>query len=113
MQDKLGESFDGTISGVTSFGIFVALDNVYVEGLVHITELGNDYFHLEPTKHLLVGERTGQRYRLGDRVRVKVARVDLERARTDFVMDEEEASIPSSGPFAGSKRKTKRKTSGS
>jgi ribonuclease R len=85
MQDRLGEVFDGTLSGVASFGVFVALDTVYVEGLVHISELGNDYFHFDAARHQLLGERTGRRYRLGDRLRVKLVRVDLETARLDFV----------------------------
>ena len=69
------------ISGVTGFGIFVALDDVYVEGLVHISELGSDYFHFDQARHQLLGERTAQRYRLGDRVKVKLVRVDLETSR--------------------------------
>lgn len=88
MQDRVGECFDGTVSGVTGFGLFVALDEVYVEGLVHISELGNDYFHFDPVKHHLLGERTGKRYRLGDRVRVRVVRVNLETSRMDFVLAE-------------------------
>lgn len=84
MQDKIGETFTGSVSSVTGFGIFVALDDIYVEGLVHITDLGNDYFHFDAAKHHLIGERTGQRFRLGDRVRVKVVRVDLESAKIDF-----------------------------
>ncbi len=88
MQDKVGESFSGTISGVTSFGVFVALDDIYVEGLVHVTELGNDYFHFEPAKHQMLGERSGARYRIGDRMFVKVARVDLETTKIDFVLGE-------------------------
>jgi ribonuclease R len=87
MQDKVGESFDGSISGVTAFGVFVALDDVYVEGLVHISDLGRDYFHFDAGKHELMGERTKQRYRLGDRVRVKVARVSLDTSKIDFVLD--------------------------
>jgi ribonuclease R len=87
MQDKVGEIFDGSVSGATGFGIFVALDDVYVEGLVHVTDLGNDYFHFDAAKHQLLGERTGQRFRLGDRVRVKVVRVDLESAKIDFQID--------------------------
>jgi ribonuclease R len=86
MQDKTGETFDGVISGVTGFGLFVALDGIYVEGLVHISELPSDYFHFDPGKHMLLGERTGKRYRLGDRLRVKVARVDLETSKIDFVL---------------------------
>lgn len=86
MQGRLGEEFDGTIAGVTGFGVFVALDDVYVEGLVHVSELGQDYFHFEPTKHQMLGERTGKRYRLGDRLRVKLVRADLETGRIDFIL---------------------------
>ncbi len=86
MQDKIGESFDGVISAVTGFGLFVALDNVYVEGLVHISELPSDYFHFDATKHCLLGERSGMQYRLGDRLRVKLVRVDLETSKIDFVL---------------------------
>ena len=85
MQDKIGEIFDGVISSVTSFGIFVALDNIYVEGLVHISELPSDYFHYDAAKHMLQGERSGMQFRLGDRLRVKLARVDLETSKIDFV----------------------------
>jgi ribonuclease R len=88
MRDEIGEVFDGTISGVTGFGIFVALDEVYVEGLVHVSELGNDYFQFDAPKHRLLGERTGKRYRLGDRLRVRVIRVDLDSARIDFALGE-------------------------
>ena len=85
MQDRVGEVFDGTISGVTAFGAFVMLDEVYVEGLVHISELGTDYFHYDPVRHCLLGERTKQQYRVGDRLRVKLVRADLESNRIDFV----------------------------
>ncbi len=88
MQDKIGECFDGVISSVTGFGLFVALDNVYVEGLVHISELPSDYFHFDATKHLLLGERSGKQYRLGDRLLVKLVRVDLETSKIDFVLAE-------------------------
>ncbi|MEO8417151.1 MAG: ribonuclease R [Methylophilaceae bacterium] len=87
MQDKIGEVFDGTVAGVTSFGLFVALDSIYVEGLLHVTELGNDYFNYDKARHAMIGERTGVRYRLGDRLRVKVSRVDLETSKIDFVLD--------------------------
>jgi ribonuclease R len=86
MKDRVGETFAGSISGVTSFGAFVALDDVYVEGLVHVSELGNDYFHFDAGKHHLMGERTRKRYRLGDRLRVEVARVDLDTSRIDFTL---------------------------
>ncbi|SEL39360.1 ribonuclease R [Nitrosovibrio tenuis] len=86
MQDRIGEDFDGVISGVTGFGLFVALDGIYVEGLVHISELPSDYFHFDAAKHMLLGERSGRRYRLGDRIRVKLVRVDLEASKIDFVL---------------------------
>ena len=88
MQDKINECYTGTVSAVTGFGIFVALDDIYIEGLVHISELGSDYFHFDAGKQLLRGERTGQKYRLGDRVRVKVVRVDLQSSKIDFVLDD-------------------------
>jgi ribonuclease R len=88
MRDRVGEVFAGTISAAVAFGIFVALDNVYVEGLVHISDLGSDYFHFDAGKHQLIGERTGKRYRLGDRVTVRVVRVDIETSRIDFVLED-------------------------
>jgi ribonuclease R len=86
MQDKVGEVFEGTIAGVTAFGVFVALDGVYVEGLVHVTELGSDYFNYDKARHEMLGERTGARFRLGDRLTIKVARVDLETSKIDFTL---------------------------
>ena len=86
MQDKLGEHYDGTITSVTSFGIFVQLDEVYIDGLVHITALDNDYYHFDPIGHRLHGERTGTVYRLGDRLRVQVAAVNLDDRKIDFVL---------------------------
>ncbi|MFL6650627.1 MAG: ribonuclease R [Sulfurifustaceae bacterium] len=84
MMDRIGEEFDGMVSGVTGFGIFVELKEVYVDGLVHVTALGNDYFHFDAAKHRLIGERTRRTYRLGDSIRVRVVRVDLDEARIDF-----------------------------
>src|SRR6185312_8149240 len=75
MQDRVGEEFDGTVSGVTGFGLFVTLDDLHVDGLVHISDLGQDYFQFDQQKHTLRGERSGVRYQLGGRVRVKVVRV--------------------------------------
>jgi len=86
MKDRVGETFPGSVSGVTAFGAFVALDEVYVEGLVHVSDLGNDYFHFDAAKHQLMGERTRKRYRLGDRLKVEVARVDLDTSRIDFTL---------------------------
>jgi ribonuclease R len=91
MQDKIGEDFSGVISGVTGFGLFVALDGIYVEGLVHISELPSDYFHFDFAKHMLLGERSGKRFRLGDRISVRLVNVDLESSKIDFVLAEEAA----------------------
>ncbi len=84
MQGHIGEEFDGIVSGVTNFGLFVELSDVYVDGLVHITALGNDYYHFDPAKHRLLGERTKTAYRLGDKLRIRVVRVDLDEAKLDF-----------------------------
>ncbi|HND37228.1 MAG TPA: ribonuclease R [Nitrosomonas sp.] len=86
MQDKVGKDFNGVISGVTAFGLFVSLDQIFVEGLVHISELPSDYFHFDNIKHLLIGERTRKIYRLGDKIQVKLARVDLDERKIDFLL---------------------------
>ncbi|WP_233584889.1 ribonuclease R [Aquabacterium soli] len=84
MRERLGEDYGGTVSTVTSFGLFVQLDGLYVEGLIHITELGGDYFKFDEVRQELRGERTGVRYSTGDRVRVQVSRVDLDSRKIDF-----------------------------
>ena len=84
MQDRVGEQYTGNVTAVVPFGIFVTLDGLFVEGLVHISDLGADYFHFEEARHELVGERTGQRFRLADRVSVQLMRVDLESRKIDF-----------------------------
>jgi ribonuclease R len=84
MREHLGEEFAGVVSSVTSFGLFVTLDAMYVEGLIHITELGGEYFRFDEARQELRGERTGMRYALGTRVRVQVSRVDLDGRRIDF-----------------------------
>ena len=84
MQDKVGQVFQGKISAVTSFGLFVELQNVYVEGLVHVTALRSDYYAFDAIKHRLVGERSGHVYRLGDPMTILVARVDLDERKIDF-----------------------------
>ncbi|MBA3536323.1 MAG: ribonuclease R [Tatlockia sp.] len=91
MQDKLGQVFPGTISAVTGFGIFVELDDIYVEGLVHVTSLKNDYYAFDAVKHRLIGERGGHVYRLGDKMSVLVARVDLDERKIDFEPAENES----------------------
>jgi ribonuclease R len=86
MQDKIGEEFEGTITSVNSFGIFVELDAIYVDGLVHITALDNDYYHFDPVGHRLTGERTGRVYRLGDRLLVQLSAVNLDERKIDFLL---------------------------
>ncbi|MGB6053806.1 MAG: ribonuclease R [Burkholderiaceae bacterium] len=89
IRDRLGEQFTGTISAVTSFGIFVQLDTLFIEGLVHVTELGADYFQFDEARHELRGERTGIRYQLTDRVTVQVSRVDLDARKIDLRLVQE------------------------
>lgn len=84
MQEHIGEVYTGTVSAVVPFGLFVTLDEVFVEGLVHISDLGADYFQYDEVGHALVGERTKVRYRLADRVKVQVARADLATSKIDF-----------------------------
>jgi len=84
MMDKVGEVFEGTITSATGFGLFVELDNIYVEGLIHVTSLDHDYYHFDAAHHRLVGERTGQVFRLGDHIVVSVAKVNLEDKKIDF-----------------------------
>nr|WP_259372432.1 ribonuclease R [Ideonella azotifigens] len=95
MRERLGEEFSGTVSAVTTFGVFVTLDALYVDGLVHITELGGEYFRFDEARQELRGERTGVRYAIGARVRIQVSRVDLDGRRIDFRMiRENEADRP-------------------
>jgi ribonuclease R len=84
MRERVGETYSGTVSSVAPFGAFIVLDDLYVEGLVHVSELGSEYFLFNEALHELRGERTGLRYRLGDRLTVQVARVDLEARRIEF-----------------------------
>ena len=93
MMDKIGEDFSGIISAVTSFGFFVELAEIYVEGLVHISNLGQDYFHFDPISHQLKGERTNINFRLGDSVKVKVVRVNLDEKKIDFELVEKQGAV--------------------
>ncbi|MBT7120448.1 MAG: ribonuclease R [Nitrosomonadales bacterium] len=86
MQDKVGQSFWGTVAGVTGFGLFIELDDIYIEGLLHVTELGNDYFTFDKARHAMVGEKTNLTYRLGDRLEIKVIRVDLDSIKIDLAL---------------------------
>ncbi len=101
MMERVGEEFDGLVTGVTNFGVFVELTEVYVDGLVHVTALGNDYFHFDPVKHRLVGTRTGKTYRLGDSLRVRIVRVDQQEARIDLE--------PAQDALRGGRRRRKRR----
>ncbi|WP_024851479.1 ribonuclease R [Hydrogenovibrio kuenenii] len=84
LSHRLGEEYEAIVSAATNFGLFVELDSLYVEGLVHITELGEDYFHYDASRHCLKGERTGKVYSLGDRIRVQVAQVNLDDRKVDL-----------------------------
>ncbi|WP_174875747.1 ribonuclease R [Vogesella oryzae] len=86
MRDKVGEVFTGKISAVAGFGIFVLLDGLYVEGMVHISELGKDYFHFHKEQQAIIGEKSGLKYQLGDVVTIKVMRADLDSAQVDFAL---------------------------
>ena len=99
MRERLGEEFSGTVTAATSFGLFVTLDALFVEGLVHITELGGEYFRFDEARLELRGERTGIRYSVGSRVRVQVSRVDLDGRRIDFrLVREGESEKPAGKP---------------
>ena len=97
MEQHLGDTFTGVISSVTSFGLFVELVDLYIEGMVHISNLANDYYHHDPTKHALVGESSGRSYRLGDTVRVQVAAVHTDDRKIDLVMADRDAAGTASG----------------
>ncbi|WMW82301.1 ribonuclease R [Undibacterium cyanobacteriorum] len=113
MKNRLGEEYMGTITGVTQFGLFVQLDEMFVEGLVHITDLGADYFQFDEARHELRGERSGKRYQLTDKIKVQVSRVDMDARKIDLALPSSAAPqrIPKSydyedmEPVRGSKRK--------
>jgi ribonuclease R len=109
MMDKIGEDFPGIISAVTSFGFFVELAEIYVEGLVHISNLGQDYFHFDPTSHQLKGERTNTNFRLGDSVKVKVVRVSLDEKKIDFELVEKQGSVKKAKTGNKPRKKSRKK----
>jgi ribonuclease R len=94
MEKHIGEEFDGLITGVTSFGLFVELDDSKVSGLVHVSQLPHDYYHFDPVRHLLKGERTHAHYTLGDPVRVQVLRASMEDRKVDFRLVADRGSPP-------------------
>lgn len=89
MLDHVGDEFDGVIASVTGFGFFVRLAEIHIDGLVHVSTLTNDYYQFDPLHQQLIGENFRRRYRLGDKVRVKVMGVNLDDRKIDFVMVEE------------------------
>ena len=108
MQQHLGEVFEGTVSTVTSFGLFVTLKDLYVEGLIHVSELAGDYYRFDEARQELRGERSGTRYTLGQPLRVQVARVDLDGRRIDFCLPAASADGPPAPADAPAGRKTAR-----
>ena len=107
MLEKVGQEFTGKVTGVTGFGLFVLLDEAYVEGLVHITALDNDYYHFDNAKHRLVGERNNKIYQLADEIKIRVARVDLDEKKIDFELASSEpgsGNMPKKGDFKSKKK---------
>lgn len=110
MADKIGEEFDGIISSVTKFGIFIELPNT-VEGMIHVNELKQDYFHFVENQLALVGERTRQTFKIGQKVRIKVVKSDPETREIDFELLEAE-EIPSLEVPKGGSRQRRQSTGG-
>ncbi len=98
--DKIGQEFDGIITGVAGFGLFVELNEIYIDGLVHVSALGNDYYHFDPVRQYLIGDRTRATHRLGDAVRVRVMQVDLDEAKVDLELVGTSASRAPAGDGA-------------
>jgi ribonuclease R len=90
MQDKVGDVFDGVVSGVTGFGLFVEIVDVFIDGLIHVTSLDNDFYHFDPIRHRLTGERGGRTFRIGDRLKVQVIRVSLDDRKIDLRLVDDE-----------------------
>jgi len=105
MQDKVGEVFSGTVSGMAGFGLFVTLDDIHIEGLVHISELGEDYFNYRAETMSIEGERSGLRFNMGDKVVVQVARADLDTRKIDLMLISG-GSLPGKGKKPAVKGKT-------
>ncbi len=111
MADKVGQEFDAIVSGVMAFGLFVELADIYVDGLVHVSSLGHDYYHFDPAHHRMVGERTGQHYRLGDPVRVRLLRVDVDEGKIDFELVTAAAATSEKPQPKGAARSKRRRRS--
>jgi ribonuclease R len=105
MLDKVGQEYDGVVSSVTSFGLFVELKGVYVEGLVHVTALGDDYYHYDAAQHCLLGERTRRSFRMGDALKVKLVAVNLDEKKIDL-------ALPAVADQKGDRKKRSKKSKG-
>lgn len=109
MKERLGAEFDGTVVAVTNFGLFVELSDIYIDGLVHVTALDNDYYHFDAASQTLSGERSGATYRLGDTVRVLVARVDVDERKIDLQLI---SATASRGVGSGQPKRTRASAKG-
>jgi ribonuclease R len=112
MEDKVGNEYEGVVTGVTNFGVFVQLPEFQIDGLVHVTSLQNDYYRFDVGSQSLIGDRSGTRYSLGDKLRIVVSRVDLDSKRIDFqLVDQGKATSPaknSKKKHKSSRKKRKR-----
>ncbi|MGI9273597.1 MAG: ribonuclease R [Endozoicomonas sp.] len=104
MQQHIGQTYKGVVSAVTGFGLFVALDDIYVEGLVHITSLPDDYYHYDNVHHRLNGERTGRSFRLGDEIEIVVSSVNMDDKKVDFELSSNQGLKPRKGRGASKSR---------
>lgn len=114
MEKHVGKEFDGVISGVTSFGLFIELDQSKVNGLVHVTQLPHDFYHFDATRKVLTGERRGHEYRLGDRVSILVLKASMEERKIDFRLvshlgQDEQGGLPPLPPRGTPAKRTKKK----
>jgi ribonuclease R len=107
MVDRQGEVYDGVVTGVTNFGLFVQLKELMVDGLVHVTNLPNDYYHYDAGRQQMVGERTGRTFALGETLRVLVQRVDMETRRIDFRLADLSHEAPHEEPRRSKRGRSK------
>jgi ribonuclease R len=110
MQDHVGDNFTGVISTVTNFGMFVRLQDLHIEGLVHITSLGRDFYHYDDVRMCLTGEQSGKKYRVGDEIRVQVAAVNLDEKKIDLRLEGSEVE-ENQGQFKGKSKGKSKSTS--
>ena len=105
MQERLGEEFDGIVSGVVDFGLFVQLEGLQIDGLVHVSALGEDYFARDASGYRMIGRSSGRTFRLGDRLRVRVANVSLDDRRIDFELAGTRSAAERSRRFRPARRR--------